>query len=491
MKMNKIRNILFIALIIIFTISIVPKEFQNDTFFTIAIGENILKNGIENEEKLVWHEGLEFTNSRWLFDVLITEIYNAFDFIGVYVFVIIMAVLQMLLYYIILNKITKRKLLAFIFTIIITHSIKYEFAARAQIISFTLFLLEFYCIESLAHNKKIRYIITLIVIPIILANLHSSVFPVYFVFYLPYIAEFIISKLNNIFSEESKIITEKTNIKIIFVLFLLGFLLGLCTPTGFAAYTDMFKAMGGISAEFISELKSITIFDEKLFSVLIIVTFGIIAFTKVKVKLTDCLYILGFCIMGLYTYRCVFFFYLISSICIFRIFNNFLDEYIGYMKFNNNTIKYIITFVLCLLILTTSIKNFTLKLSREYIRTAAYPVDASKYILKNLDVSKIKLYNHFNFGSYLEFVGIPVFIDSRSGIYTPEFNEGCYVLSDWYALYTGKITYKELFDEYEITHALLYNDETSTKYIVYDDEWKLIYNDDAFSLFERTNIEND
>lgn len=41
----KKRNLLVILLIIIFTISVVPRSFQNDTFYTITIGRDILQNG--------------------------------------------------------------------------------------------------------------------------------------------------------------------------------------------------------------------------------------------------------------------------------------------------------------------------------------------------------------------------------------------------------------------------------------------------------------
>ena len=45
-----------------------------------------------------------------------------------------------------------------------------------------------------------------------------------------------------------------------------------------------------------------------------------------------------------------------------------------------------------------------------------------KYIKENLDVNSIKLFNEYNYGSYLLFEGIPVFIDSRADLYAPEFN---------------------------------------------------------------------
>ena len=50
---NTIKYVIIVIIIIFYMASLVAKEFQNDTFFTIAIGENILENGGEKEEKLV------------------------------------------------------------------------------------------------------------------------------------------------------------------------------------------------------------------------------------------------------------------------------------------------------------------------------------------------------------------------------------------------------------------------------------------------------
>ena len=138
---NVIIHIIQILIIILFMVSLVPKQFQNDTFFVIALGEKYLNEGINTEEKLVWHEGLEYQNSRWLFDIIVAKIYNMYNFIGVYIFVIIVSILQAVCYYIIINKITKKKFLALIYTLLIFWILNIEFTARAQIISFLLFLL--------------------------------------------------------------------------------------------------------------------------------------------------------------------------------------------------------------------------------------------------------------------------------------------------------------------------------------------------------------
>ena len=62
------------------------------------------------------------------------------------------------------------------------------------------------------------------------------------------------------------------------------------------------------------------------------------------------------------------------------------------------------------------------KASDNFVNKNRYPVEASTWILENLDVKEIKLYNEYNYGSYLLYRGIPVFIDSRADLYAPEFN---------------------------------------------------------------------
>ena len=62
-----------------FTFPFINKSIQNDTFFTIAIGRNILKNGITNFDELTIHGKLKFPHSG-IFDILITVIYKLAGF---------------------------------------------------------------------------------------------------------------------------------------------------------------------------------------------------------------------------------------------------------------------------------------------------------------------------------------------------------------------------------------------------------------------------
>ena len=58
------------------------------------------------------------------------------------------------------------------------------------------------------------------------------------------------------------------------------------------------------------------------------------------------------------------------------------------------------------------------KFDAKYVDESAYPVQACDYILENIDLGKAKFYNEYNYGSYMIFRGIPVFIDSRADLYS-------------------------------------------------------------------------
>ncbi len=78
---EKTRNIIFgiivVLSIILFAIAIAPKSLQNDTFYTVKIGEYIAQNGISNltQDTFSWHH-LPYTYPHWLYDLSMYFIYH-------------------------------------------------------------------------------------------------------------------------------------------------------------------------------------------------------------------------------------------------------------------------------------------------------------------------------------------------------------------------------------------------------------------------------
>ena len=190
-------TIMAVVLIAIFCFAISPVTLQNDTFYTIKIGEHILQNGIDMKDPFSWHENLQYTYPHWLYDVVIYLVYRIGGQVGIYISTIVLSITLGLTMYLVNTKLTKNKLTSFILTIAGMYLLRNYIAARAQLVTFTLFILTVYFIEMFLETKKKRYAVGLIIIPIIIANVHLAVFPFYFVLYLSYIAEYMIYILSN------------------------------------------------------------------------------------------------------------------------------------------------------------------------------------------------------------------------------------------------------------------------------------------------------
>lgn len=84
-----IFEIIAIFLIALFSFSLAPKGLQNDTFYTVTIGNLIQDNGIDMKDHFSWHEDLPYTYPHWLYDVGIYYIYSNFGFKGIYIYLLL------------------------------------------------------------------------------------------------------------------------------------------------------------------------------------------------------------------------------------------------------------------------------------------------------------------------------------------------------------------------------------------------------------------
>lgn len=349
-----------IILIIIFCAAITPKTLQNDTFYTIKIGEYILENGITMQEPFSWHQNLEYTFPHWAYDVLIYSIYNIGGMTGIYISTIVLASILGLLLYAVNVKLAKNKIISFVLTIGTMYLMKQYICARAQLVTFILFVLTIYFIERFLETKKIRYAIGLIVIPILIANLHVATFYFYFILYLPYIAEFVLyifayanviisgamidsirkkiekqgeteellEKLQKVENKHKKLkekedsrlekpykikMTYHDNIKFLIIIMLICLFTGFLTPLGTTPYTYLIKTMQGISTKNIMEHLPTVLAENKNLLVTFAIYIAVIAFTKVKIRLSDLFLIGGLGLLAILSRRQASMFYLIRS----------------------------------------------------------------------------------------------------------------------------------------------------------------------------------
>ena len=532
--LNIAFNILAVFCIAIFCIALTPKLLQNDTFYTVKVGQGIREWGIDGQDHYSFND-LPYTYPHWLYDVIISLIFDYLGgWTGIYVSTMILSATLGILLYFILKKITKNSLVSLIIALGQMYLMRDYVAARAQLVTFILFVLTILFIEKFLESGKKRYAIGLVIIPILIANIHSAVWPFYFVLFLPYIGEYIlriiidanvihnlykwglnlrIKKANNILKKASKKddvtkyqaklveLTKKQEennskfettiakreekrkrpfklriekidrVKWLILIMFICLFTGLLTPIGDMPYTYTLRIMQGNTTASISEHLPLTLIDSKSILFCLTLTIALLIFTDTKIKLRDFFFLAGLTLLALMSRRQISMLVLFGGMVLAKIITELIEKYDKkgtkeVMNFMTSTIGEILTI---LFIFALSYFMYVPQQNAPYINSSSYPVEAAEWIKENLDYKNIRMFNEYNYGSYLLLEDIPVFIDSRCDLYTPEFNgekgdDGKYhgqdIFSDFMNISSIATYYDTKFNEYDITHVMT---KTNTK----------------------------
>ena len=537
-------NIIAIACIVIFCASLAPKTLQNDTFYTIKIGEYIFNNGISDltTDLYSWHD-LKYTYPHWLYDLGIFIIYNTFGHGGIYVSTMIFsALLGCLVYALSVHK-SKNQVISFFITLGAMYLMKSFIAARAQLVTFILFVFEVYSIEKYLSNHKKRYAVFLILIPLLITNLHCAVFPFYFILFMPYIGEYLLltvedldldkrlfslvfklrrkltkkeekkEKLTNkieqikedikernrkreiIREKPYKIRVEKNKYIIsLIIIMIIAAATGFVNPAGTGAYTYLVKTLQGNTTASINEHLPTVLAENQEFAITLVMFLTILIFSDTKIRLSDLFMFVGLTYLSIQSRRQVSMFAIFCGPILVKLIADMFEKYDGettakLIKFFTDWFGRIIIICCFVLIFVNQVKP---KISEDYVDETTYPVQASDWMLENLDVANMKIYNEYNYGSYMLFRGIPVFIDSRCDLYTPEFNkdeekgfDGKDIFSDALNIAGIAVDYETKFREYGVTHVIAYSNAKLAMLLDDDVNYKLLYNQGNFKIYER------
>ena len=534
-KKNIISGIIIAILIALFSFSVAPKTLQNDTFYTVSIGNLIMENGIDMKDHFSWHKDLPYTYPHGLYDVFMSIIYNIGSWKGIYLSVCIMSVILGFSIYIVNKKLNKNQIISFAVTIGAMYLLKDYIAARAQLLTFIIYVWVIYFIEKFIENpKKIQYAIGIILSSILIANLHVAVWPFIFIIALPYIAEYIISliaeivvyrkgtiaykkhvikkckseekvkkaqeELDKIYESNEKIkkVREEEepykirmklnkNVKWLILVMAICALTGFLTPLGTTPYTYLIKTMQGNTVNNINEHLPLTLINNIPIMCTIVIVLSLVTFTKVKIRLSDLFMIGGLTYLMFSSKRQSTMFVIMGSIILNRVTTEAIKIYSkDKIDIVIKQIIAVIGILVAILAVIYGLKFIDKKKNNSYVSESSYPVKAADWILENLDVKNIKLFNEYNYGSYLLYRGIPVFIDSRADLYAPEFNGKQDIFMDFINTSNLGEYYGNTFEKYGITHVILYKN-AKVRMIIDETEpenYNKIYSDNNFVIYE-------
>ena len=569
--MQKFNNnfkfiILAVICITIFCFAITPKTFQNDTFYSIAIGKHIVEdNGIDMQDPFSWHKDLPYTYPHWAYDLGTYLIYNMGENIGiggfsaVYIATIILTIILGIIIFYTIQYLSKSKVISLFTTLGIIYLLKDFIAARAQLVTFILFILTILFIEKFIETGKKRYAIYLIIIPFLIANLHCAVWPFYFVLYLPYLAEYILEilsksnitynlgikyyeiKLRLILKQKNKdknkeenndnikkieeikdiiktlksekeknkelnikrrnnpykiIINKEKYSKYLILIMIIASFTGLLTPLGDTPYSYLIKTMEGNTTENISEHQPLVLIENKPILIIFTLFVLILMFTDTKIRLSDLFMLAGLTLLGFMSRRQISMFVLVCGVIFAKLISEIVNKYDkkteqAIFKFMETFMGSLLTIIIVVLLSNILYKG---KAKANFVDEKTYPVEAANYIIENMDIENMRLFNEYNYGSYLLLRGIPVFIDSRADLYAPEFNEmknkegkieGRDIFSDYINVTSLGTYYEDEFKKYDITNVITVKASKLNMFLSKDENYKEIYSDDNFVIYDR------
>jgi len=481
--MKKINKIIFPVLVglllFIYALLNTSLVFQNDIFYTIKNGENLIRYGfdfIDHSSQFV----LPYLYPHYLFDLILYFVFKFFGFYGIYFFQVVLFSLLGVCYFFILKKKTNTFFFSGLITLLFMNFFAPFISARPQLVSYFVLLFTYYLLEEYERKLEKKYLFLLPVFSCFLSQFHGAILPFFFCLFLPFIASYLIHYVFKI--DVKRVLPDnKMNIKFLLGMMVLSFITTLLNPTGIESILYSFKIGATTTMNYIVEHQAPTLDTIPQFYITLFIVLMVSSFFSVSYKTSEIFLFFGILLMSFLSLRHVsFFLLLIVPIFFTRFFESLSRKSVEiHDRFFLGIGKKIILFVIVLLIVRNI--SFMKEIGEDsFILKNVYPVDATNYILENMDVSKIKLFNTYDVGSYLLFRNIPVFTDSRSDLYTKVFNQEIDIFDDYIEIMnTGS---KELLEKYEITHLLLPKEENLTS--LFRERYHVEYEDEYFIIFQ-------
>ena len=442
MKKKVSVSYLFFLLPLLFFTLIAYANQVEDIWFLFSHGRYVLEYGIPHTDFLTIHQNLHFVMQQWGFSVLLYFFYQHIGSMGVFFFLGIMNFFIVYFLYRLCMVISSNNyyyscLIASVIDVLLELAF---IIPRPQIMSLLIFIIVLFLLERYHKNKNDRGVFFFPLLSIILINIHASMWPMLFVFSLPFVVEYIILFIRK---KENKIFF------LIFTLFL-SFLCGFLNPYGIEAMTYSFHSYGiDIANQLIIEMHSFSLFTSdysllinSLFILSIIianVVFIILNYKKYPIHYY--FLFLGFSFMAFLNIRnCSFL--IIGTMPFFVTgFRHLVEKKIP--------ISYFVVPICGIL----SIVFF--QYYRGFYEIRNVEVDKIADYLKKEKTSTIRLYTGFNEGSYLEYQGYSVYMDSRMEVFLKKNNHKEDILEEYYQLLMGTIDYEQFIQKYHFNYLVV------------------------------------
>lgn len=435
-----------------------------DYFWHFKAGEYMVRHStILTHDVFSWSLfSYPWISHEWLFEIILYSLYLVFGkyHLFIYVFFITLG----LLFFLFLSQ-KKEYLKKLPFALLWTVFFALVFtglSGRPQLFSFLLLAVSVYLIFYYFYHPNSKRIYFLPIISLIWANIHGGSSN------LPYLL-CILALFCGLFQFSfSKIEAERISKKQIFTYLLVAFLCIIAVvinPHGiqmlFYPYQNMADSLmlSTIAEWQPSNLNSISHY---VYFVFAFITLLVMIVSKKKIRLIDAIFYLFFLYLGLKSIRFWFFSYIVWTMFIFY--------YVPRRKLDSYSCFLLLSFSCLLLIIFASSFSYSKVLSTKSLS------DDAISMLK--EEKPKRLFNYYDYGAYLIYQDIPVFIDGRADLYSK------YTYQDYQDISRLSYRFPELIDKYQFDYFIVPRKSGIASFLLIDDQYKLIYKDKECFIFK-------
>lgn len=443
---------------------------DNDSWYVIAEGREIVENGIYWEDQLSMHEGLEVTVQNYGFAVIFYLMYSVAGPIGIYLCMLGLNLLICVILYKICMLLSQKNVNLSLCLMIFTDLLLGVgfVVTRAQMVSYVILLLVFYLLELYIRKGKTKYLWWIPVLSLLQVNLHASLWPMILLVTGVYIIDSFRCKRMHLQGYRT--------VPLLFTL-LAAFLTGFINPYGVKMMTFILTSYGVPEAHnTIVELRAFTPlatgYDIVIYLMITVVILMYIFGKNRKIRVRYLLMLFGFLALGLNTVKGMAHLILVLFWPLAEVHKDFDFRKLATRKVRWMVLAWAGTLAVCIVIPT-----MILGLPEIAKSTENNPdVEVVKILDAEVgdgDKKALKIYAYFDSGGYYEYMGYKPYLDPRMEVFVKANNGKEEIFKEWYDLERGKVKENDFVEKYEFDYIVAR--EECALYDLEDDRYEMIY----------------
>lgn len=405
---------------------------------------------------------VSWISHEWLFEVFLYILNLIFG--NIHLFIYVFCIILLLLFFLVLvqkqeylKNIPFSLLWVCFFALIFT-----GLSGRPQLFSFFLLALSVWLIFYYFYHPHSKRIYFLPFISIIWSNVHggSSNLPYLLCFLALFCGAFSFR-----FSKVEAVRLTRKQMLSYFIVAILCILAVIINPHGIIMLFYPYQNMAdGLMLSTIAEWQpsNLNYLSHYVYFVFMLITLLVMLFSKKKIRLLDFVFYLFFLYLGLKSIRFWFFSYVVCSLFIFY--------YVPKRNLDSYTCLMLFSFSLVLLIIFGNTFSYSKVLSTKTLSNSAISV------LK--EEKPKRLFNYYDYGAYLIYKDIPVFIDGRADLYSK------YIYEDYQNISRLSYKFPDLIEKYQFDYFVVPKTSGIGSYLNSQNQYELIYQDEQCLIFK-------